>query len=86
MVHAEINRSTEKKHFEHHYSDSVNLTNNIRRKTSSYFNIKKEPATASPAKYESTSLAGIGARDKSNSFTHLRPCIRVYRNKETNVI
>jgi hypothetical protein len=72
-------KSAEKKHFGKHYSDSVSLDNNVRRRTCSYFNIKKE-ATPSPVKYENTSLTGIGAKDKSN-LQQSRLCLRVYRNR-----
>jgi hypothetical protein len=86
VLFSDSSRSTEKKHFGRHYSDSISLENTVRKRVSPYFSIKPSPSPSpSPTKYDNTSLSGIGLKDKSTHLSSPRPCIRVYHNRETAI-
>lgn len=61
----DASRSGHKKHYKNHYEDSVSFDNSTRRRTCSYFNIRKDYSPP-PQPYENTSLIGIGSNDPSN--------------------
>ena len=69
----------QKKHFYRKYSDNVALDNSVKKKTSSYFNIKVEEK--SEGLKLSTSLYGVGLNDFSTSSKSGRPCIKLYPDR-----